>query len=486
MAALAHRALIDAGADDVTLDEEFPESPSVIARVKGTQPGRTIQWHGHLDAIATPQGPVRREGDDAARSRCLRHEGCARGRGGGGQAAPRRGLPDRGDDPDHLPRAARGGQQRAAPPADRARNPRRRRDHRRARVADGAHHEQPRPDVLGHDRAPRRRGASTSRTRSPARSTRSASGDACSTSCSTSRTTWQPGTRSRVARCSSVASTPGDYYNRVPLRARDRWHAPPPRRLDRSTTCADQLDALAGRVATRDRCRSSSRGSTASPRRTRSIAGERIAQSVRIANARDDRRDDGPGGQPGHRQRRRTSSARPAFRRCTTACNYATAHSDCGAALRARAGSRRRRLRADLGVLPRRRRGPRRRRPRQPRRDRAGRRPGRAHARRARGAEPPAPRRSSCRWPRSRPIRSCWWRATGSASATATAAGTSTACRACSSRASATATRGSSTPPRSRRDASPFMRRCTRRTCRRSSSPTGCWSSRRAATAWRS
>ena len=63
MAAVAHRALIDAGADDVTLDEEFPESPSVIARIRGTQPGPTIQWHGHLDAIATPQGPVRREGD---------------------------------------------------------------------------------------------------------------------------------------------------------------------------------------------------------------------------------------------------------------------------------------------------------------------------------------------------------------------------------------------------------------------------------------
>jgi acetylornithine deacetylase/succinyl-diaminopimelate desuccinylase-like protein len=63
MAAVAHRALIDAGADDVTLDDEFPDSPSVIARIKGRQPGPTIQWHGHLDAIATPQGPVRREGD---------------------------------------------------------------------------------------------------------------------------------------------------------------------------------------------------------------------------------------------------------------------------------------------------------------------------------------------------------------------------------------------------------------------------------------
>jgi acetylornithine deacetylase/succinyl-diaminopimelate desuccinylase-like protein len=63
MAAVAHRALVDAGAEDVTLDDEFPESPSVLARVRGRQPGPTIQWHGHLDAIATPQGPVRRAGD---------------------------------------------------------------------------------------------------------------------------------------------------------------------------------------------------------------------------------------------------------------------------------------------------------------------------------------------------------------------------------------------------------------------------------------
>jgi acetylornithine deacetylase/succinyl-diaminopimelate desuccinylase-like protein len=63
MAALAHRALVDAGAEDVTIDDEFPASPSVIAWLRSGRPGRTIQWHGHLDAIKTPQGPVRREGD---------------------------------------------------------------------------------------------------------------------------------------------------------------------------------------------------------------------------------------------------------------------------------------------------------------------------------------------------------------------------------------------------------------------------------------
>jgi acetylornithine deacetylase/succinyl-diaminopimelate desuccinylase-like protein len=52
-----------AGADEVTLDEEFAGSPSVIAWLRGSEPGPTIQWHGHLDAIATQHTPARREGD---------------------------------------------------------------------------------------------------------------------------------------------------------------------------------------------------------------------------------------------------------------------------------------------------------------------------------------------------------------------------------------------------------------------------------------
>ena len=63
MAALAHRALVDAGAEDVRLDDEFPQSPSVIAWLRSRNPGPTLQWHGHLDAIATGHEPVRREGD---------------------------------------------------------------------------------------------------------------------------------------------------------------------------------------------------------------------------------------------------------------------------------------------------------------------------------------------------------------------------------------------------------------------------------------
>ncbi len=63
MAELAAASLRDAGVEDVVLDEEFEGSPSVIARIPGKRPGPTMQWHGHMDAIATPQGDVRREGD---------------------------------------------------------------------------------------------------------------------------------------------------------------------------------------------------------------------------------------------------------------------------------------------------------------------------------------------------------------------------------------------------------------------------------------
>jgi succinyl-diaminopimelate desuccinylase len=63
MAALTHRALVDAGAEDVQIDDEFPESPSVIAWLRSGNPGPTLQWHGHLDAIATGHAPVRRDGD---------------------------------------------------------------------------------------------------------------------------------------------------------------------------------------------------------------------------------------------------------------------------------------------------------------------------------------------------------------------------------------------------------------------------------------
>jgi hypothetical protein len=60
VAGMVAQDLRDAGAHEVTLDEEFEGSPSVIAWLRGTEPGPTIQWHGHLDAIATQHTPARR------------------------------------------------------------------------------------------------------------------------------------------------------------------------------------------------------------------------------------------------------------------------------------------------------------------------------------------------------------------------------------------------------------------------------------------
>lgn len=45
----------------VELDREFPESPSVIARLPGTGRGPTLQLDGHTDTIAPPGPPVRFE-----------------------------------------------------------------------------------------------------------------------------------------------------------------------------------------------------------------------------------------------------------------------------------------------------------------------------------------------------------------------------------------------------------------------------------------
>lgn len=63
VAGLVAEELRAAGAEDVELDHTFPGSPSVIAWLRGSEPGPTMQWHAHLDAIATEHPPARREGD---------------------------------------------------------------------------------------------------------------------------------------------------------------------------------------------------------------------------------------------------------------------------------------------------------------------------------------------------------------------------------------------------------------------------------------
>jgi acetylornithine deacetylase/succinyl-diaminopimelate desuccinylase-like protein len=64
VAAMVAEDLRAAGADEVSIDEEFPGSPSVIAWLRGAEPGPTIQWHGHMDAIATPHAPAVRIGSE--------------------------------------------------------------------------------------------------------------------------------------------------------------------------------------------------------------------------------------------------------------------------------------------------------------------------------------------------------------------------------------------------------------------------------------
>lgn len=63
MVDLITRKLSEFGIDDFEVDEEFQGSPTVIARLRGSEPGPTLQWHAHTDAINVPHEPVRREGD---------------------------------------------------------------------------------------------------------------------------------------------------------------------------------------------------------------------------------------------------------------------------------------------------------------------------------------------------------------------------------------------------------------------------------------
>ena len=55
----------------VSFDEEFPDSPSVVAFVDGEHPGPTLELAGHLDVIPVPDGPPAiREGSLYGRGAC--------------------------------------------------------------------------------------------------------------------------------------------------------------------------------------------------------------------------------------------------------------------------------------------------------------------------------------------------------------------------------------------------------------------------------
>jgi acetylornithine deacetylase/succinyl-diaminopimelate desuccinylase-like protein len=66
-AAVAERyaqLLRESGLHEVQLDRAFPESPSVIARLRGTGNGPTLQLEGHLDTVGQPHpAPMFRDGE---------------------------------------------------------------------------------------------------------------------------------------------------------------------------------------------------------------------------------------------------------------------------------------------------------------------------------------------------------------------------------------------------------------------------------------
>lgn len=48
---------------DVQMECSYPESPSIIAYVRGSRPGKTLQLDGHIDTISADHPPAERQGD---------------------------------------------------------------------------------------------------------------------------------------------------------------------------------------------------------------------------------------------------------------------------------------------------------------------------------------------------------------------------------------------------------------------------------------
>jgi acetylornithine deacetylase len=63
VARLYARRLEEAGLAVELLDDVFPATPTVVARLRGSEPGPTIVLNGHLDTVPIPHGPPRVEGD---------------------------------------------------------------------------------------------------------------------------------------------------------------------------------------------------------------------------------------------------------------------------------------------------------------------------------------------------------------------------------------------------------------------------------------
>ncbi len=62
--AVAFAEMLAAAGAEVVLDEDLPESPNVIGRLRGHQMGRTFQLAGHLDHIDVPHQSPERDGEN--------------------------------------------------------------------------------------------------------------------------------------------------------------------------------------------------------------------------------------------------------------------------------------------------------------------------------------------------------------------------------------------------------------------------------------
>jgi acetylornithine deacetylase/succinyl-diaminopimelate desuccinylase-like protein len=61
VARLYARRLAEIGMEVEVLDERFPATPTVVARLRGAEPGPTIVLNGHLDTVPIPHDPPRIE-----------------------------------------------------------------------------------------------------------------------------------------------------------------------------------------------------------------------------------------------------------------------------------------------------------------------------------------------------------------------------------------------------------------------------------------
>ena len=59
VAQLYAKRLEEIGMEVEVLDDVFPATPTVVARVRGAEPGPTIVLNGHLDTVPIPHGPPR-------------------------------------------------------------------------------------------------------------------------------------------------------------------------------------------------------------------------------------------------------------------------------------------------------------------------------------------------------------------------------------------------------------------------------------------